>query len=66
MNKRDKHILLIIKEEVEILMGFIDGYDLEGFLDNELLRRGVTTTLVNIGECVNKFKWRSEGEISLC
>ena len=54
MNKRDKHILLIIKEETEILMGFINGYDLEGFLDNELLRRGVTTTLVNIGECVNK------------
>jgi len=33
-------------------MGFIDGYDLQGFLDNELLKREVTTTLVNIGECV--------------
>ena len=52
MSERDNRLLIIIKEEIEILMGFIDGYDLQGFLDNELLKREVTTTLVNIGECV--------------
>ena len=52
MNERDEHLVLIIKEEAEILMGFIEGYDLEGFFGSELLRRGVTLTLINIGECV--------------
>jgi uncharacterized protein with HEPN domain len=53
MNERGEHLLLIIKEEAEILMDLIDGYDLQYFLGNELLKRGVTMTLVNIGECVN-------------
>jgi hypothetical protein len=35
MNKRDKHLLLIIKEEAGIVTGFVDGYDFQGILDNE-------------------------------
>lgn len=54
MNERDEHLLLILKEEAEILMEFIDGYDLQGFHSSELLRRGVTLTLINIGECVKQ------------
>jgi uncharacterized protein with HEPN domain len=54
MNERDEHLLLIPKEEAEILMEFIDGYDLQGFHSSELLRRGATLTLINIGECVKQ------------
>ena len=51
INERDEGLLLIIKEEAEILLDLIGGYDLQDFLGSELLRRGVSMTLINIGEC---------------
>jgi len=52
MNKRDNHLLLIIKEEIEILMDLVKGYNLDSFLSDEKTRRSVVLTLINIVECV--------------
>ena len=52
MNERDKNILLKIESEAGLLLGLTDGYDLQGFLDSEVLQRAVCMTLINIGESV--------------
>ena len=54
MKERDKNILLKLKDESEVLLKMMDGYDLQGFLDSEVLRRAVGMTLINIGELVNR------------
>ena len=52
MNERDENLLLNIKDEAEVLLEITDGYDLQSFLDNELLKRGVSMALITIGEFV--------------
>ena len=54
MKERDENILLKLKDESEILLKMINGYDLQGFLGSEVLRRAVGMTLINIGELVNR------------
>jgi len=54
MNKRDKNVLLKLKEEAEVLLEMTDGYDLQGFLGSEVLKRAVGMTLINLGELVNR------------
>ena len=52
MNERDENLLLNIKDEAEILLEITNGYNLQDFLDNELLKRGVSMALITIGEFV--------------
>jgi uncharacterized protein with HEPN domain len=52
MRERDRIILLKIKEEAELLLQLIDGYAMQNFLENEMLKRAVCMTLINIGELV--------------
>ena len=54
MNKRDKNVLFKLKEEAEVLLEMTDGYDLQGFLDSEVLKRAVSMTLINLGELVTR------------
>ena len=52
MNERDEILLEIIQEEVEFLLEVTEGHDFQSFLENELLKRGVSMALINIGESV--------------
>ena len=54
MNDRDKNVLLKLKEEAEILLELTDGYDLQGFLSREVLKRAIGMTLINLGELVSR------------
>ena len=58
MNERDANLLLYIRDEAEILLEMIDGYDFHDFLSDEVMKRAVSMTLINIGESVKKL---SEG-----
>ena len=52
MNERDENLLLNIKDEAEILIEMTEGYDLQSFLESEMLKRAVSMALINIGESV--------------
>ena len=54
MNDRDKNVLLKLKEEAVVLQELTDGYNLQGFLGSEVLKRAVGMTLINIGELVHR------------
>jgi len=54
MKDRDKNILCKLKEEAGILLEMTEGYDRQGFLGNEVLKRAVSMALINIGEFVNR------------
>lgn len=52
MQHRDKTILLKISEEIIIAMNMIADISLEEFKNNEILKRAVCMTVINIGELV--------------
>lgn len=52
MNHRDYVIIGKLIREVEIAEDFIRGLSLEEFSDNEMVRRAVCMTVINIGELV--------------
>ena len=52
MNHRDEIILKKVLSEVDIAAGMINGCSLSEFLDNEMLRRAVCMTVINVGELV--------------
>ena len=54
MNERDENLLLNIKDEAEILLKMTEGYDLQDFLTNEMMKCAVSMALINIGESVKK------------
>ena len=54
MNERDENILLNIKDEAEILLEMTAGKELQDFLTNEMMKRAVSMSLINIGEYVKK------------
>ena|GEM_PF-129519 len=54
MKIRDKNILLKLKDEAKALQKLIDGYDLQSFIGNDMLRRATGMTLINIGELVTR------------
>ena len=54
MKERDKNILRRLKEEAEVLLKITDGYDLQGFLGDEVLKLAVGMALINIGEYVKR------------
>lgn len=52
MQHRDKTVLTKIISEIEIAMGMIKGVSFEEFDNNEMLKRAVCMTVINIGELV--------------
>ncbi|HIT84622.1 MAG TPA: DUF86 domain-containing protein [Candidatus Ornithomonoglobus intestinigallinarum] len=52
MQHRDKVILNKIKSEIEIAEQLIGNAALEDFMSNELLKRALCMTVINIGELV--------------
>lgn len=52
MQHRDYTIIVKILDEIEIGTKMIQGIDIEAFLENELVKRAVTMTVINIGELV--------------
>lgn len=52
MQHRDYTIIVKILDEIEIGTKIIQGIDMKTFLENELVKRAVTMTVINIGELV--------------
>lgn len=52
MQHRDYTIIVKILDEIEIGTKMIQGFDIDAFLENELVKRAVTMTVINIGELV--------------
>lgn len=52
MNRRDGIILQKVLSEVNIATGMMKGCSLTEFLDNEMLKRAVCMTVINVGELV--------------
>ena len=52
MNLRDGIILQKVLSEVNIAAGMMKGCSLTEFLDNEMLKRAVCMTVINVGELV--------------
>ena len=53
MRERDESLLLNIKDDAELLLELIDGYDFKRFLSDERTKLAVSMLLIKIGECVN-------------
>ena len=62
MQHRDKIILLKILSELDIALDMIKDIDFESFDTNEILKRAVCMTVINIGELVKSLseEFRSE------
>lgn len=52
MQHRDKTILIKIIDELDIALGMIEGKDFDTFNNDEILRRAMCMTVINIGELV--------------
>ena len=52
MNRRDGIILQKVLSEVNIAAGMMKGCSLAEFLDNEMLKRAVCMTVINVGDLV--------------
>ena len=52
MNHRDEQLIKRIVQEIEIASNMMRGKSLEDFTDDEMLKRAVCMTVINIGELV--------------
>ena len=52
MNHRDEQLIKKIVQEIEIASNMMRGKSLEDFTDDEMLKRAVCMTVINIGELV--------------
>ena len=52
MQRRDRIILEKINSELQIGLEMMKGVDKESFLQNEMLKRAVCMTTINIGELI--------------
>ena len=52
MNHRDEQIIRKILQEIEIASAMMKGKSLEEFENDEMLKRAVCMTVINIGELV--------------
>lgn len=52
MRLRDKTTLKKIVSEIDVGLTLLGDISLEDFLDNELMKRGIAMTAINIGELV--------------
>lgn len=52
MKVRDRQIILKLLSEIDIAHDMMDNTKLEDFLQNEMLKRAICMTVVNIGELV--------------
>ena len=52
MVRRDEIILRKVLEEIKVAEDMLDNCSLEAFLENEMLKRAMCMTVINIGELV--------------
>ncbi|MCI9331995.1 MAG: hypothetical protein HFG05_07455 [Oscillibacter sp.] len=52
MERRDEIILKKVLSEIQVAREFISGCSLDEFCANELLKRAVCMTVINIGELI--------------
>ncbi len=52
MQHRDKTILIKIIDELDVALSMIDGKDFDVFDSDEILKRAMCMTVINIGELV--------------
>jgi len=52
MQRKDQIILKKVIDEIDIGSQMLEGLSLETFLENEILKRAVSMTIINIGELV--------------
>ena len=52
MSHKDEQIIKKILQEIEISSDMMDGKSLEDFENNEMLKRAICMTVINIGELV--------------
>ncbi len=58
MEHRDAVILKKVLSEIQIATSMMDACSLADFLDNEMLKRAVCMTVINIGELVKNLSDR--------
>ena len=52
MERRDRTILEKVLSEISVAWEMMDGCSLEQFMQNEMLMRAISMTVINIGELV--------------
>ncbi len=52
MQHRDQTILIKIMNEIDIALDMINGTEFSAFNENEVLKRAICMTVINIGELV--------------
>ena len=52
MQRKDQIILQKVISEINIGAQMLEGFTYEAFLENELLKRAVSMTIINIGELI--------------
>ena len=52
MNERDENLLLIIKDDAELLLKLIGEYDSQSFVNDEKMKLAASMSLINLGESV--------------
>lgn len=62
MNHRDKIIIEKIVSEINIAVKLMDNVKFIGFDDNEMLKRAVCMTVINIGELVKSITDETRAE----
>lgn len=62
MNDRNIAVLEKILEEMDIAGTFLRGYDLDSFLNDEMVKRAVCMSVINVGELIKNLEmdFRSE------
>ena len=62
MNHRDKIIIEKIVSEINVAVKLMDNVNFNGFNDNEMLKRAVCMTVINIGELVKSITNETRAE----
>lgn len=52
MQRRDKIVLQKIISEIDTANNMIAGVSLEEFVNNEMLKRAIAMTVINVGELI--------------
>ncbi len=52
MNHRDRQILLKVIQEIDVALDMMGTINIEDFQKNEMLKRAICMTVINIGELV--------------
>lgn len=65
MQRRDSIIINKIIEEINIGYGMIENVSLEAFLEDEILKRAVAMSIINVGELIKNITDETRKEYPL-